>query len=166
MKAGILSDTHDSREATGRALDLFLREGVDVIVHLGDVCAGFTLAAFRGCGVPLVGVYGNNDGDKRGIEVASGGAFFTGPYKTSFDGRRVVMSHTFDSLQDHIVERGQFDLVLFGHTHRPLVMKVGHVLVVNPGEACGYMSGRPTCAVVDLDGLEARILDIPVRPGG
>ncbi len=166
MKAGILSDTHDSRESTERALDMFRGEGVGVIVHLGDVCAGFTLAAFRGCGVPLVGVYGNNDGDKRGIEVASGGTFFTGPYTTSLDGCRVVMSHTFDTLQDEIGERGQFDLVLFGHTHRPLAMKVGRVLVVNPGEACGYMSGRPTCAVVDLATLEARILDIPLGPGG
>lgn len=165
MKAGILSDTHDRRESTERALELFLREGVGVVFHLGDVCAGFTLGAFRGCRVPLIGVYGNNDGDRRGIEVASGGTFFTGPYKTSLDGRSVVLSHTFDALQDEVGERGRFDLVLFGHTHRPLAMKVGRVLVVNPGEACGYMSGRATCAVVDLDVLEARILEIPVGPG-
>lgn len=165
MKAGILSDTHDCRESAERALGMFLAEGVGVILHLGDVCAGFTLAAFRGCGVPLVGVFGNNDGDRRGIEIASGGAFFSGPHKADLDGRRVVMSHTFDDLQPNISERGLFDLVLFGHTHRPLTMKVGRVLVVNPGESCGYLTGRPTCAVVDLESLEARILDIPVPPG-
>ncbi len=166
MKAGILSDTHDCRASAERALELFLAEGVGVIVHLGDVCAGFTLGAYRGCGVPLVGVFGNNDGDRRGIELASGGSFFAGPHKADLDGRRVVMSHTFDALQADIAERGRYDLVLFGHTHRPLAMKVGGALIVNPGESCGYMSGRATCAVVDLETLEARILDILVPTGG
>lgn len=166
MKAGILSDSHDCRGSVDRALDLFLGEGVGVIIHLGDVCAGFTLSGFRACGVPLLGVFGNNDGDRRGIQVASGGAFFPGPHKAALDGRRVLMSHTFDDLQGEIAQRGRFDLILFGHTHRPLTMKAGGALVVNPGEACGYMSGRPTCAVVDLESMEARILDIPFRPGG
>lgn len=166
MKAGILSDTHDSRASAERALDLFLEEGVGIIVHLGDVCAGFTLSRFRGCGVPLLGVFGNNDGDRPGIQLASGGAFVPGPRTTALDGRNVLMAHAFDQLQDELARRGQFDLVLFGHTHRPLAMKVGRALVVNPGEACGYMSGRPTCAVVDLDALEARILDIPAGTGG
>ena len=165
MKAGILSDTHDCRGSAERALEMFLAEGVGVIVHLGDVCAGFTLEAFRGCGVPLVGVFGNNDGDRRGIEVASGGSFFSGPHQADLDGRRVIMSHTFDDLQAEICEREKFDLVLFGHTHRPLTMKVGRALVVNPGESCGYLGGRPTCAVVDLGSLEARILEIPIQPG-
>ncbi len=165
MKAGILSDTHDCRDGAERALELFLKENVGVIIHLGDVCAGFTLGRFRGCGVPLVGVFGNNDGDRRGIELASGGTFFSGPHRAELGGRKVVMSHTFDVLQDEICERGKFDLVLFGHTHRPLAMKVGGALIVNPGESCGYMSGRATCAVVDFGSLEARILDIPSGPG-
>ena len=165
MKAGILSDTHDCRGIAERALEMFLAEGVGVIVHLGDVCAGFTLRPFRECGVPLVGVFGNNDGDRRGIEVASGGAFFMGPHKAALDGRRVLMSHAFDDLQDVIGALGPFDLILFGHTHRPLTMKIGNALIVNPGESCGYLTGRPTCAVVDLKTLDARILDIPVQPG-
>ncbi len=164
MKAGILSDTHDCRATAERALELFLEEGVGVIVHLGDVCAGFTLSAYRLCGVPLVGVFGNNDGDRHGIALASGGEFLPGPRAVALDGRRVVMAHTFDDLQDEIAERGRYDVVLFGHTHRPLTMKVGGALVVNPGEACGYMSGRPTCAVVDLESLEARILEIAPCP--
>lgn len=166
MKAGILSDTHDSRASAERALDLFRGEGVGVIVHLGDVCAGFTLGRFRGCGVPLLGVFGNNDGDRQGIQLASGGVFTAGPRTEALDGRKVLMAHAFDELQDEIAGRGQFDLILFGHTHRPLTMRVGRALIVNPGEACGYMSGRATCAVVDLDALEARILDIPSGPGG
>ncbi len=165
MKAGILSDTHDCRGCAERALDLFRAEGVGVIVHLGDVCAGFTLGAYRGCGIPLVGVFGNNDGDRHGIVVASGGAFFAGPHVAALDGRRVIMAHTFDGMQEQLCERGAYDLVLFGHTHRPLAMRVGGTLVVNPGETCGYLGGRPTCAVVDLECLEARILDIPGSPG-
>ncbi len=79
------------------------------------------------------------------------------------DGRKVLMSHSFDELQEEIGEGGKFDLILFGHTHRPLEMRMGRALIVNPGEGCGFISGRPTCAVIDVATMEARILEI--RPG-
>jgi putative phosphoesterase len=69
------------------------------------------------------------------------------------------MSHSFDELQGEIGDGGKFDLVLFGHTHRPLTMHVGRALVINPGEACGFMSGKATCAVIDLDAMSACIVD-------
>lgn len=164
MKAGILSDSHDNRRSAEEALSLFLREGVGAIVHLGDVCRGSTLEGFRECGVPLVGVFGNNDRDKAGIQAATGSAFFRGPHAAVIGGRRVLMAHIFDELQAEIGEGGKYDLILFGHTHRPMSMRVGRALVLNPGEACGFAGGRATCAVVDLDAITARILEI--APGG
>jgi putative phosphoesterase len=65
-----------------------------------------------------------------------------------------------------MVERGRFDLILFGHTHRPLTMRMGKALVINPGETCGLMSGRPTCAVVDLDAMSSSIIDISAFGSG
>ena len=163
MKAGILSDTHDQRAFAEDALALFRREGVGVILHLGDVCGPATIVAFRDCGIPLIGVFGNNDYDKEGLQAVSGNAFHPGPHMTGIDGRKILMSHSFDELQEEIGEGGKFDLVLFGHTHRPLEMRMGQALIVNPGEGCGFLSGRPTCAVIDLATMEARIHEI--RPG-
>jgi putative phosphoesterase len=70
------------------------------------------------------------------------------------------MAHSFDELQEEIGEGGKFDLILFGHTHRPLTMRIGRALILNPGEACGFLSGKPTCAVIDLDKMEASIREI------
>ncbi len=163
MKAGILSDTHDQRLFAEDALSLFRREGVGVILHLGDVCRPDTILAFRDCGIPLIGVFGNNDYDRSGLQAVSGNAFHRGPHMPEIDGRKVLMSHSFDELQGEIGEGGKFDLILFGHTHRPLEMRMGRALIVNPGEGCGFISGRPTCAVIDVATMEARILEI--RPG-
>lgn len=169
MKAGILSDTHDHVASAEGALDLFLREKVEVIIHLGDVCTGPTLTRFGRCGIPLIGVFGNNDADQEGIRSAVGGdAFLPGSRLEEIDGRIVLMAHSFDALQEKIDGRGRFDLVLFGHTHRPLTMRMGRALVINPGEGCGLLTGRATCAVVDLADLTARILPVPPageRPG-
>ena len=74
------------------------------------------------------------------------------------------MAHSFDELQEEIGEGGKFDLILFGHTHRPLTMRIGRALIMNPGEACGFLSGKPTCAVIDLDTMEGSIREIPPAP--
>jgi len=159
VKVGILSDSHDNRGSAMDVLSVFLRERVETILHLGDVCSPRVLEPFRACGIPLRGVFGNNDADRQGLQAVSGNRFHRGPHAFEIGGRKILMSHAFDELQGEIGEGGKFDLILFGHTHRPLTMRVGRALVINPGEGCGFMSGRPTCAVIDLETMAARILD-------
>lgn len=165
MKVGILADSHDNRESAADALAVFLREGAETIFHLGDVCSPPVLDPFRACGIPILGVFGNNDVDRAGLQAVSGNGFHRGPFVIEIGGRNVLMSHIFDELQGEIGEGGKFDLILFGHTHRPLTMRVGRALVINPGEACGFMSGRPTCAMIDLETMTARILDSAAEGG-
>lgn len=160
MKAGIFSDSHNHREGVEGALRRFLAERVDVILHLGDVCSPEILHGFHAAGIPLVGVFGNNDRDREGLQAVSGNGFHRGPHRTVIGETRILMAHAFDELQEEIGERGKYDLVLFGHTHRTLTLRVGRALVLNPGEACGFVTGRATCAVVDLDTMEPRILAI------
>jgi hypothetical protein len=159
VKVGILSDSHDNRGSAVDILSVFLRERVETVLHLGDVCSPLVLEPFRACGIPLLGVFGNNDVNRVGLKAVSGNRFHRGPYLCEIGGRKILMSHAFDELQGEIGDGGKFDLILFGHTHRPLTMRVGRALVINPGEACGFVSGRPTCAVIDLETVTARILD-------
>jgi putative phosphoesterase len=165
MKAGVLSDTHDHEASALAALSIFARERVDVIFHLGDVTLPRFIEPFRGNGIPLVAVFGNCDADKEGLQRASGGAFGKEPRVHDMGPWKILLGHAFDSLHGEIGPGGRFDLILYGHTHRPVTMRVGRALVVNPGEACGLMSGRHTCAVVDLAARDVRILDIFERVG-
>lgn len=163
MKVGILADSHDNGECAAEILSLFLKERVGTILHLGDVCAPPILEPFCASGIPLQGVFGNNDVDRGGLQKISGNRFHRGPHICEIAGRKVLMSHVFDELEREIGEGGKFDLIVFGHTHRPLTMRVGRALVINPGEACGFMSGRSTCAVIDLETMVARILEASGR---
>ena len=164
MKVGILSDSHDHRDAAEGALLLFRAEGVGMIFHLGDVCSPIVLAGYRDPSIPLRGVFGNNDEDRAGLQEATGGAFREGPHIETVDGRKVLLAHSYAQLQAELTGQGRFDLVLFGHTHRPLTMHVGKALVLNPGESCGLLKGKHTCAIVDLATMEPRIVEIPL-PG-
>ena len=73
MKVGILSDSHDHRDAAEGALLLFRAEGVGMVFHLGDVCSPAVLAAYGDPGIPLRGVFGNNDSDRDGRKIAAPG---------------------------------------------------------------------------------------------
>ena len=166
MKVGILSDSHDHRAAAEGALLLFRAEGVGTVLHLGDVCSPVVLAGFADPGIPFLGVFGNNDADRDGLQKATGGAFRPGPRIETVDGRKILFAHSYDQLQGELSGHGRFDLVLFGHTHRPLTMRVGKALVLNPGESCGLVRGKKTCAIVDLAAMEPRIVEIPLPEDG
>jgi putative phosphoesterase len=57
-------------------------------------------------------------------------------------------------------ETGTFDVVCYGHTHRPWVEKIGDCLLVNPGELAGQRY-KPTFAIYDTESnaLELKILE-------
>ena len=63
------------------------------------------------------------------------------------------------------------DIVMYGHTHEQLVVKVGPVLVVNPGsagEGRDHRNGRKlSCAVLELPSGRVEVFDFPnpARPG-
>ncbi len=52
------------------------------------------------------------------------------------------------------------DLVIFGHTHKPEVLRQNALLVVNPRECGGWLSGKSTVALVGLDSFSAAIRKI------
>jgi len=166
VKVGILSDSHDHRGAAEGALLLFRAEGVGMVLHLGDVCSPSVLAGYGETAIPFLGVFGNNDSDRDGLQNATGGAFRQGPHIETVDGRKILLAHSYEQLQGELSGQGRFDLVLFGHSHRPLTMRVGKALVVNPGESCGLTRGKNTCAIVDLATMEPRIVEIPLPGSG
>jgi hypothetical protein len=164
VKVGILSDSHNHRGAAEGALLLFRAERVGMVLHLGDVCSPAVLDGYDDPSIPFLGVFGNNDSDRDGLQEATGGAFRQGPRIETVDGRKILLAHSYDQLRGKLSMEGRFDLVLFGHTHRPLTVRVGKALVVNPGESCGLLRGKNTCAIVDLATMEPWIMEIPL-PG-
>jgi uncharacterized protein len=131
MRVAVLSDTHAPRfwkrcpPAVARRL-----EGVDLILHAGDVCRAFVLdelAAFA----PVRVVLGNNDT----ADVAEWGA--PGTLQLDLHGLRVAMIHDAGPAAGRSRRmRRRFpeaDLVVFGHSHIPLDSTGDGLRIFNPG---------------------------------
>lgn len=161
MKIGIISDTHDHLPRTRQALARFQEVGVERVLHAGDFCSPFVLLEFKKVGMPFTGVFGNNDGEWLWLtQLAQGlGEIKKGPTALELGGRRVALMHEPVYL-DALADSGHFDLIVSGHTHDLVERRRGNALIVNPGEACGYLRTRATAMVCDLDGLRVETLDL------
>ena len=161
MKIGIISDTHDNMAACRKACQSFREEKVETVLHAGDISAPFLAPLFQEAKLKLIAVFGNNDGEKLFLREKFNQLEFEihpGPHQLELGGRSICLMHEPYCLES-LVKSGDYDLVVYGHTHKLDIREEG-TLVINPGEACGYLTGRPTCAVVDLDDMSGRIIEL------
>jgi len=164
MKIGIISDTHDNVYLIERAVDLFNKEGVSLVLHAGDFISPFVPRWFSKLKCKLIGVYGNNENErtllaKRFSEL---GHEIRGYFALmNVEGLKIALLHGHDAdLLNWLVDEANVDVVVYGHTHRPEVKYRGDKLIVNPGEACGYLTGRATVAVLDTEEKKATLLEL------
>jgi len=158
-----MSDTHDRLESVEKAIDLFNREGVKAVLHAGDLVSPFVAPLFGRLQSDLYYVWGNNEGDREFIRARfeAVGVVPLGDFATlELGGKRIALLHgTHQDVVDSLAASGLYQVVLRGHTHQAGILE-GPTLVVNPGETCGYLSGRQTVALLDLDTVRAEIVDL------
>ena len=167
MKIGIISDTHDHLGNCRKACAAFAAEGIRTVLHAGDIIAPFVAPVFHAAALKLVAVHGNNDGEKLFLRerfAELGFELHHGPHRFELDGRRICLMHEPRCL-DSLSRSGSYDLIVYGHTHQLDIQEEG-TLVINPGEACGYLTGKPTCALVDLADMSGRIVELDAGGGG
>jgi putative phosphoesterase len=121
---GLISDTHGLvRPALYAALD-----GVELILHAGDVGDAAIVTEIRAI-APVYAVYGNTDARDSGLP---------GVIDVTLGGLSIHMSHGHElgsPTPANLLARYNADVIVFGHTHKPLVERAGRRLVVNPGAA-------------------------------
>jgi len=154
MRIGIIADTHDNLPAVKRAVDFFNSEKLQFVFHAGDFVAPFVIPHIGALACDRRGVLGNNDGEKTGLLRASANRIVEGVLRVEIGGVRIAMAHDRSVLD---VKKEKADIIICGHTHKPEIVSLGRKLIVNPGEACGWLSGVSTVAVADLGGGSARI---------
>ncbi len=154
MRIGILSDTHDRLEMVDAAVGRLNTEQVDLVLHAGDYISPFVVPRLANLRSPMIGVLGNNDGDHHLLRerfaghehLSLRGAFAA----VTAGGMDIGLLHGDDrELLQALIRQKAFDVVVCGHTHQAEVSEPGGVLVINPGEACGYLTGQATIAVLD-----------------
>ncbi len=81
---------------------------------------------------------------------------------TPWSDKQYVYQHSPKFLHRKILEATQADVVVLGHTHLPMLVKVRphNKLIVNPGSICGvFSSGTSSFGVLTLPGLQFEIFD-------
>ena len=150
MKVLIVSDTHRKNENYFKALE---RVKPDLVIHCGDAEGGeYVLSNAAACPVQIV--LGNNDFFSylpRELELELG----------SF---RVWVTHGHNyyvSMGSEVIKREArargFDIVMYGHTHKPSVDRQGGVIAVNPGSLSypRQEGRRPSYVVMEVEGERA-----------
>lgn len=157
---GIISDTHDNRTNIARAVEVFNREGVSLVIHGGDMVAPFTALDFKALNCPMEMVFGNNDGERIGLvnSFKGIGNLLPGPRTFSFQKKKFLLMHESECL-DELINAASVDVIVYGHTHNAEVRE-GRPLVINPGEAGGWLTGKATVALLDLQTMAAEIVPL------
>jgi putative phosphoesterase len=161
MHIGVISDTHDRVPTFRKAVERFLEENVDAILHAGDHVAPFAAKLLTEEVVgqtPVHAIFGNNDGEREGLSKVLPG-LVDGPLQVELGGRTVVMHHYLDWLTEEDVAPA--DVVISGHDHTARRESRNGRFYLNPGECCGWVMGSCTAAMLDLTNLEARFIEIP-----
>jgi putative phosphoesterase len=125
MLVGLVSDTHGLiRPELFTAL-----EGVQLILHAGDV-GGLGVLTELSALAPVQAVYGNTD--------TPGDPNLQARLFLEIEGLSIHVSHGHElgaPTPDKLLARYDADVIVFGHTHKPLIERAGSRLVVNPGAA-------------------------------
>ncbi|HWR65528.1 MAG TPA: metallophosphoesterase family protein [Bellilinea sp.] len=163
MRIGILSDTHNRKEALALALAVLRREGISTLFHCGDVTSLETARLMAGFTVHYV--YGNGDADAQDIRQllqafnidCTGGLVFSG----ELDGVKIAATHGhLAGKVAALVASGEYDYVFHGHTHIQRNVLVGRTRVINPGALGGTRNeGRNLC-ILDLHSGEIDFPDL------
>lgn len=155
MKVLIVSDTHRKNENYFEAVN---REKPDMVIHCGDA-EGSEYALTEAAGCPVYIVLGNNDFFStlpRELDLE------LGPYKVWVThGHNYYVSMGSEHIKREALVRG-VDIVMYGHSHRPVVERSGNVTAVNPGSLSypRQEGRRPSYVVMELgekDELSFRI---------
>jgi len=164
MKIAIVSDTHGNVANFKKVIKWLNKENIQTILHCGDIGApdalNDSLVDFkRNC----FGVLGNMDKDFRfligeynkipKVEIAEDNL------EKEIDGKKIAITH-FPAIAKKMAESKKYDIVFYGHTHKPWEEMVGSCRLINPGELAGQYY-KPTFAVYDTvtGDLELKILE-------
>jgi len=160
LKIGVMADSHDNIPKIRAAVERFQRAGVAMVLHAGDFVAPFALAPLESLSCRVVGVFGNNDGERVGLArwFEKIGAVHPRLAEVEIGGRKIAMVHQ-NELADPVARNGYYDLVIYGHTHK-IDQRQNGSLVLNPGEVGGWLTGRCTVAIVTLETMSIEIQEL------
>ena len=148
MLVGLISDTHGLLRP--EVFEAFT--GVELILHAGDVGGREILTQLRAI-APVQAVYGNTD--------RPGEPGLAESLDLSLAGVSVHVSHGHElgsPTPAKLAARYSADVIVYGHTHKPLIERVHGALIVNPGAAGPKRFDlKPSVALLTLENARSEV---------
>ncbi len=151
MKFAIVSDTHDNMANFNKVIDFLNQEKITLMLHCGDICSRETISeATKKFNGRIYFVRGNGDFDLDDVSEN---------LELTLGTKKIFFNH-YPDVAKKAAESGKYDMVFYGHTHKPWEETIGTCRLVNPGELAGQRF-KPTFAIYDTDTekLELKILE-------
>jgi hypothetical protein len=165
MRIGIFADSHDHLQHLRLAVEWFNQAGCACVLFAGDLVSTFAVPPLRKLHCPLVGCFGDNEGNKSGLLAGFTlvGQIGEPPVRyVAADGTRFVIAHMARQLRGY---REEFDIAVVAHTHRPSITSDDQGrLILNPGETSGWSFQRPTVLLLETTTRQAEIIELKAAP--
>ncbi len=147
MKILIVSDTHRKEDNFEKVLNI--EKNIDMLIHLGDVEGSEDyIRSIVAC--PCYMVAGNNDyfsmlNRELKIKIGDYNVLLT-------HGHHYYVSLGYETIASEAIAQGM-DIVMFGHTHKPLIDIQEEITLINPGSLTypRQEGKRPSYIVMELD---------------
>ena len=153
---GIISDTHDNLPAVASAVEYLNSLDIELVIHAGDYIAPFTAVELKKLSAKIVGVFGNNDGEKDGLRKHLPDLSELAEFEHK--GKKFAVYHgTMPSVVDALVMSRKYDIVIIGHNHNASIEDIEGTLLINPGEVCGYQTRKRTLCLLDVEKMHAEL---------
>lgn len=163
MKFAIISDIHDNLANLEKCLKWCQDNAIESIICLGDLTNSDTLdflaKNFKGKINILMGNCDTYD-DSLVLGYSNLKYFDRKGGKLEVGNKKVGFCHEPYHIK-HLFHIDKFDLIFYGHTHKPWESKENNVRLINPGTLGGVFQ-KSTFAVWDSkeDVLELKILEV------
>lgn len=147
MKVLIVSDTH--RKNANFLTVAENEKDIDLVIHLGDIEGSeYTIQQAVSCPVEMV--CGNNDffsslPSEKIVEIGKYRAFIT-------HGHRYYIGMGNEMLKQEAIAQGA-DIVMYGHTHRPVIEQEERITAINPGSLSypRQENRKPSYIMMEID---------------
>lgn len=167
MLVGIISDTHENMNAIDKAVEIFNQRNVKVVFHAGDIISPITFSHFDKLTCDIHLVFGNNDGEKQMLKerYTKRGSIIQEPpleYVLEENNKKIkfVIFHSPPHNIEELARSGLYNYIIYGHTHKKELKTVGNTMVINPGEAGGWLYGEKTIAILDTETRNVEFIEL------
>jgi len=163
MKIGVISDTHipdKSEHIPQEILNAFKQ--VDLVVHAGDLVDLKVINELNSVCARVVAVVGNMDHGEIKIKY---------PVKEilNLEGFKIGIMHgwgaplTLTEVLKDAFKADKPDVIIFGHSHKPMNEQIDGILFFNPGSATDAVAQYCSYGIIEIKDckIDARIIKIP-----